>query len=269
MTKEMVSYLENIKKSKFDFSTTHNEQLLETLIEHIGHEDPYVRDNLVYEILAHLFYDQILDEKTLGYYLELLISDDYLFYDIHNESNLSVLKRSFTLLQLVILVRVHIRDGIIDHKLITKTFEKFIAYFHKEHILIGYDQKLGWIHTVAHSADLIKVFMQVPWFKQLHIEKMFNEISQKMKNHEHDYRFNEDERMADALKVGFKRQLLSQTFVEKWLTELFTMDNNYPLPDDIIIKNNVKHLLRSLYFKCVNDNDLKDLTKKLQILLTK
>ncbi len=139
MEKENIIYLESIKKSKFNFEDVDKQALLDLLMNAIGDEDPHVRDDLVYEILAHLFYDQVLDEKTLEVYMLKLASDDYLSFDLENTHEHSVLKRSFSILQLVILVHVHIRDHIINQKIISNMFDKFLEYFLKKAISTGYD----------------------------------------------------------------------------------------------------------------------------------
>ncbi len=267
MEKDKISYLESIKKSKFNFIDVDKKELLDLLMNHIGDENPYVRDDLVYEILAHLFYDQVLDENTLEDYILKLVSDDYLSFDLNNKHTNSVLKRSFSILQCVILVHVHIRDHIIDQKIILSVFDKFLTYFSKEDILTGYDINVGWIHTVAHSADLMKALMQVTWFDQTHLKKMFQAISVKMKNRKHFYAFNEDERMADALIVGLNRHLLTDEYVINWLNGFSQIDEEYHLPDDVIIKKNIKQLLRSLYFKCLKEPSLKTISETLESIL--
>ena len=268
MTKEKISYLESIKTSKFDFSNVDKDELLNLLLEHIGDQNPYVRDDLVYKILAHLYYDKIFDENILEENVKRLASCEYLTFDIENSHQYSVLKRSFTILQLVSLIHVHIRDKVIDKTIISNIFEKFLEYFSKEEVLIGYEQPVGWIHTVVHSADLMKTMMQIPWFHQKEIIKMFDVIKLKMKNHRHLFNFNEDERIADALKVGLERGVLSDDYVIKWMDEFSQVNQIYPLPDDIIIKKNIKQVLRSLYFKCLKTESLNMITKKLESLLT-
>ena len=267
MEKENIIYLESIKKSKFNFEDVDKQALLDLLMISIGDENPHVRDDLVYEILAHLFYDQVLDEKTLEVYMLKLASDDYLSFDLENTHEHSVLKRSFSILQLVILVHVHIRDHIINQKIISNVFDKFLDYFLNETILTGYDAKVGWIHTVAHSADLMKALMQVPSFDQTHIKKIFQAVSLKMKNHQHLYAFNEDERIADALLIGIKRNLLTNEYRDQWLKDFSHIDDVFELPDDVILKKNIKQVLRSLYFKCLKEPELKHITQTLESIL--
>jgi hypothetical protein len=269
MEKQMIKHLENIKESKFDFSKVDIQALIKTLLENIGHEDPYIRDHLVYEVLAHVFHDQLLDDKTLEKYLSRLISDNFLFYDMSNQHQNSGLKRSFTVLQLVIFVYVHQRDDVISKQLIHETFDRFMLYFTKEEMLTGYDTKLGWVHAIAHSADLIKMFMGLSWFDASKLEFMFHAVSKKIKDQHHYYMFNEDERLAIALKTGLDRKILSNEFVFKWIDDMLHMDEQLPLPNDIICKNNVKQLLRSLYFKCLKDQSLKDITDQLESVLVK
>ncbi|AUD63843.1 hypothetical protein BK010_09670 [Tenericutes bacterium MO-XQ] len=269
MKKQQVKYFEEIKSSEFDFSNIDIQLLINTLLDNIGHEDSYIRDHLVYEILAHVFHDQILNETMLEEHLKRFIGDEFLFFDLNNQYPNSVLKRSFTILQLVILVYVHQRDSVINQQLISETFDKFLIYYSKEKVLTGYDKTYGWVHAIAHSADLMNTFMDVSWFTEGQIEKMFDAIGKKIKIEHHFYMFNEDERLATALKTGLDRKLVTHDFVFNWIDDMVQFDENIPLPNDVIIKNNVKQLLRSLYFKCIKDESLKDVVHKLESVLVK
>ena len=102
--------LKSIIENKFDFKNVKLLELTELLLNNIGDVDPVLRDEIVYPVLAHLLHDNVLEKEKLVEIAKRLISNDYLLFDMNNLVENSVLKRTFTLLQLAILVYKHNTD---------------------------------------------------------------------------------------------------------------------------------------------------------------
>ncbi|RJP57538.1 MAG: DUF2785 domain-containing protein [Ignavibacteriales bacterium] len=267
MDEYLFQSLKDIKKNKYQIDSSQAESLIDEILPFIGDQDPIIRDQTVYGILAHLFHDKHLSKERLTHYLHLLISDQFLFFDIKNHLPYSVLKRSFTILQLVIIVYVHRRDNIISHDDIQVLYEAFIKYFQEEKILIGYEQSIGWMHSVAHSADLFAQLMQIPWFDSEKIRVMLHLIAKKMMIDDYLYISNEDERMVVAIKKGLDQKKLSQEQILSWL-DLFLLEE---VSEDYLTKstlvNNIKHLLSALYFDCLGNESYTFITEKISKIL--
>jgi hypothetical protein len=199
--------------------------------------------------LAHLFYDKHFTESELAMYLHRLMGDEYLFFDVDNYIDHSSLVRSFSLLQLVILVAVHNRDAIISDRSIKSLYTQFLKYFNEETVFTGYDPSVGFVHTIAHSADLFQQLMQVKSFGETELKTMFTAIANRFKISNYDFRHDEDERMVKALYAGLERDLLDQQFLLQWVDSASRYTKPETFPERYYITNNVKHLLRSLYFK--------------------
>ena len=257
MNKDTIEALKKIKEEAFDFSNVDKVTFAYQLFEDIGHQDSIIRDELIYEVLAHLFHDGHFNEEELTTFLKILMSDMYLFYDMENKVTWSVLKRSFSILQLVVLVYVHRRDGLIEHQLIQELFDQFLIYIDKEEVYIGYDEHVGWVHAIAHSADLFAQFMQCQSFNETRIKMMFETIARLIKNKKHCYMFNEDKRLVSAIKKGIDRNVLSESYLLNWLKEFKVNDKDVPLPEMIYMKQNITHFLSHLYFTYVEDDSYK------------
>lgn len=243
-----------IKKNNYNFKAIDKEQLVDELLHHIGDEDSYIRDDLIYPTLAHLFHEQHFNEETLTKYLKVLLDDHHLFFDLENHQKNSALTRSFSILQLVIMVNIHNRDNIISKSDIQYTYNQFLTYFKQETVLEGYRKEVGWIHTIAHGADLIDQFMQVPWFREKKLETLFELIKDKMKESQYLFQFNEEERMVNAFLSGINRKVLSREYLLGWVHELVDYTLPKTMPDKMILPLNIKHFLRALYF-AVKDNN--------------
>jgi len=110
---------------------------LEKLLLYIGDPDPKIRDGLVYPVLAHLLHDKHLETDKLLNVFGRLLSPVFLFYDMENKDEHSILRRSFSLLQLVILFYVHRRDQIFSKEVVLDAVKKILEYIETETILEG------------------------------------------------------------------------------------------------------------------------------------
>ena len=261
LTKEMIEYLESEQEKKYTFENTDKLELLETLLHNIGTPNPHERDDLVYPALAHLLHDKHLDEETLENTFKRFVSKEFLFFDMTNESETSVLKRSFTSLQLVILVFVHKRDNVISKDVILDGYKKFLEYYRKETVLDGYSEKYGWKHSVAHAADAFGQFVTIEYFDKEILEELFTVSLAKLKQDHYTYIHNEDERLVTALIPGIKRNILSIEFLKSWIDKFATYEKTGEYPLMIYRVKNVKSFLRSLYFALSKEEGYDELTE--------
>jgi hypothetical protein len=268
MEKDFINILQDIKNKAYDFNGYDVKEILNQSLAMIGDQNPKVRDDLVYPVLAHLFHDKHLSEQDLESNLDVLLSDDYLFYDMHNEKLYSALKRSFTVLQLVIICYVHRKDHVISQEKINHLLERFLSYYIHEDILTGYDPKVGWIHTIAHSADLFHQLVQVEHFLETDIMSMLDAIQIKMMNKQHDFVFNEDERTVVAVKKVLESNKVNQDKILSWIDGFLIKDKTMVYLDLINLENNIKRLLRSLYFSVYKDEKYQEVVKHIEIVLT-
>jgi hypothetical protein len=267
MEQDVLEVLRDIQNNQYEIKGYHAKDVIDKTLPLIGHHDSKLRDDLIYPVLAHLFHDKRLNETDLENYLDLLISDDYLCYDMNNRESYSALKRSFTVLQLVILCFVHRRDHIIKEDKIKHLLERFLDYYKNESILAGYDSEVGWIHTIAHSADLFSQLVQVEHFKEKDILDIFEAIQHKMMNDHHDFICNEDERSVVAIKKALDLNRLSQDEVQSWLDGFIIKDKEMIYPNKMILENNIKRFLRSLYFSLYKEEKYQEIMKHIEHVL--
>jgi len=268
MDQDILKILSDIQKNNYDIKGYEVKKVIDETLPIIGHQDPKVRDDLVYPVLAHLFHDHHLSETDITHYIDLLISDDYLYYDLENKESYSALKRSFTVLQLVIICFVHRRDHIIKEDKINHLLTRFLDYYKKESILTGYDPQVGWIHTIAHSADLFSQLVQVEHLKEKDILDIFEAIQHKMKNDYHDFICNEDERSVVAIKKALDLNRMNQEHMLSWLDGFIIKEKDMIYPNKMILENNIKRFLRSLYFSMYQDEKYQEVTKHIEFILT-
>lgn len=269
LSKEWIVYLEQQTKTDYAFPDVDKQELVTLLLENIGEPNAHIRDDLVYPNLAHLFYDNHFNESELASYLHQLMGEEYLFFDLDNYIDYSSLIRSFSVLQLVILVGVHNRDNIIASRSIKSLYTRFLEYFQQEQILTGYDDKVGFIHTIAHSADLFTQLMKVESFGETEIKTMMNAMTNKLKTHKYQFVHDEDERMVRAIRVGLDRDVLEPEFIKRWLESFSTYKRPEKFPERYYITHNVKQTLRSLYFNLLGEEKYEFICATITKLLQK
>jgi len=256
-----IVYLEQQKQAKFTFEKVDKAELVEVLLANIGDHNAHIRDDLIYPNLAHLLFDGHFTESELATYLHRLMGDEYLFFDIDNYIDFSVLVRSFSILQLAILVAVHNREGLISERSIKSLYTQFLKYFSEETVFTGYNDSVGWVHAIAHSADLFNQLMKVSSLGESELKTMFNAITNKIKTDIYYFQHDEDERLVVALKSGLDRDLLDEAFLLRWIDSAASFKQPKEFPARLYITNNVKNLLRSLYFKLLPEEKYHTLTE--------
>ena len=262
-----IKYLEDQKKSDFNFNNVNKLELTYELISNIGDVDPYLRDDVIYPCLGHLLHDSHLDKLDLIKITELLISKDYLTYDMENLFENSTLKRTFTALQIVILLYVHNRDNIFSKDTIKSIFNNVLNYYINETDLRGYDEKIGWIHSVAHSADMFAQLVKCKELNRIEFEDMMNAISLKFRVNSYTYVSDEDERTVTAIYSLLEREIMTVEFMVEWVNQIGNYQRPKKYPEVYRINSNVKNLLRSLYFRLLNDDKCNYLTEEIKLVL--
>ena len=263
MNKEFIELLKQIKESKFEFDESINKsELANTLIENIGNHDSFVRDGLIYPILATLLYYNHLSREDLVKYTEKLIGDKGMKYDMPNYYELSVLTRSFSLLAIVIVIYRQRTDHVLSDELFSKLYTEFMDYFRNEVDFRGYIDTIGWAHSVAHSADVFKQLFRCEQLGEKDFRDMFEVIRERFMINTYVFMSYEDERMVTAIHEGLKRKVLSEEYILDWINGFRSFEKLAKYPEDYNVDINIRNLLRSLYFRLVGD-------EKYNLILTK
>lgn len=247
--KELLTYLEAQRDQKFTFEGKDHYLLAQECMTYIGHQDSHIRDNIIYPSLAHLLHDKLLTPEQLKSITNDFLSETYLLYDLENKEEYSVLTRSFTTLQLAILVYVHNRDGLYSKEEFNHLFETFMRYFRQETIYIGHVPEVGFLHSIAHGADLFVQFAKAPEISKQNVEDMWHAIKEKFLIDNYIYVSDEQERMALFLEESIKRNLLDESFIIEWAKGLYEYEKTNAYPEHYAMKLNSLNLIRSLYFR--------------------
>lgn len=263
--------LQTIKENKFKLNGESTADYLEHMLEHIGDLDYELRDHLIYPTLLHwIEINREFDKDTLSEMFDLLLSDDYLFFNIDKKDDTSVYKRSFTTLTFNPILCVHEEDPFLTNEQMISFRTKMIDYIKREQDFRGYDEHHGWAHALAHWSDtnyFLTYGIDEPTDMCKHV---LNVIQDKFISITSPLSREEDERLATNIIYEYiNENMITKDDFTTWLdgfNKVFDIEDKM---HKYTAKVNTKHFLRSMYFRMrhleISDefvNPLLDLEKK-------
>lgn len=246
---ELLDYLKKQREEKFTFNGKNHYDLVGQCLTYIGDPDGEIRDHIVYPALAHLLHDKHLNNDQLKSITRRLIGDEFLLYDLENKQDWSVLTRSFTLLQLAILVFVHNRDTVFDEELARDVFNRFLTYIRKESVYTGYDETVGWAHAIAHSGDLMNQLIQMKELSREDVLILMDVVYELFTQDKYIFISDEDERIVTMIAQAYRLQKLTDSDIEEWVKKLHQTTLPKTFPENYYVKQNILHISRSLFFR--------------------
>lgn len=178
------------------------------------------------------------DEKSR--YLAELCSDRYLFYGIEAGVSDDSVARSFSILALAIIVESD-KANAVDVEQMTAPLSKYIKL---ECDFRGKDNKLGWIHALAHLGDLLAFLALHKGMSKKSIEHLCLTIIEKVSSiNEPPLNHGEDKRLAMGLFYALEASLGCNDSVFRSLDS--GIRQNYPR------KQNIENIVRCLYIELV------------------
>jgi hypothetical protein len=244
---EYVSTLKKIIQNDMDsIQSIDIPALLQFMLHNIGHTDPELRDNLIYSGFCRLILDDYLTTVQLIFLYKSAVSDDYLYYQIHepNDSD-AVFKRSFSALLIQLLLYKDKEHHFLAHDLLRETLPICVEYLKFETDYRGFVEEKGWAHAVAHGSDMLAQAVAHPMYRQVSSSTNCLQALKSCIWTEYAYIDEEDERMLAVLDELLMKDLTSDALIN-WLEEL----QSYKHPEHLIkyrVHRNIKKFITSLY----------------------
>lgn len=213
--------------------------------------DPELRDEIGYTTFAQWIYQKRLLSPAD---LRPLIADwlANLKDAVGTTGSDAVLRRSFSALVLSVVVARDNAAPFLEEAQFRSILEGALAYADAEKDLRGYDPEKGWMHSAAHTADLLKFLGRSRYLTIADQAAILNAAGRKMRTASLVFTFGEDERMARALLSLIARPDFDATAFRTWLA-----DNKPAFPSD----------KRPTLAQLAAYQNLKNLLSKLEVLL--
>ncbi len=126
-------------------------------------------------------------------------------------------------------------------------FTAAVAYLAAERDVRGYDPKLGWMHSAAHTADLLKFLSRSRFVKPPDQAAVLTAIGTKLSGTPEVFTHGEDERHARAILSVVHRTDFDLDGFKAWVTRTAPGRSNGPVdPARLHGDQNIKNLFAKL-----------------------
>ncbi|URZ87661.1 DUF2785 domain-containing protein [Floricoccus penangensis] len=173
--------IEKILSDKLERNaTSYTDSEVQWLYEHIGDENPEIRDSLVFISLASGLVEEKFTLEQVKFLAKSAKEEDILFYNIQKGLPYTV-TRTFAALLCGFLVRVDGDSNSSYHKFMTESERNYylnsiLSYLKKEKDFTDFDTKYGWVHGLAHAGDYLGQVIKHPNTNQEFVFEAFETI---------------------------------------------------------------------------------------------
>jgi hypothetical protein len=218
----------------------------------LGSPDSEWRDAIGYDVVVACVYRKRLLSAEERRALVTLLSGN-LRRGIGEAGNDSVLRRSFSALDLGVLAALELQDPALDAAAYARLLDDALAYLKDERDLRGLEPRVGWIHATAHTADLLKFLARDARFAPQDHARLFDAAWSKLTAAGTPvFTHAEDERLAAALVSVVRRPDFDPASLDPWLERFVSLEKQVwtKMPPDgatLDASQNARNLLRSFY----------------------
>jgi len=229
-------------------------QLVPELVANLASPDPELRDDLSATILTSwIARKKLLGPEDLRSLITTLRTN--LRQGIGTTDGDGVLLRSFSALTLSIVVARDNEAPFLTEAEQAALLDSALDYFHDERDLRGFDPALGWMHSAAHTADLLKFLARSARLPAGAQPRILAALAAKNRDASGVFTQEEDERMARVVISIARRPDFDRAAYTTWL-ETMTGASKVQAPVNLPglrARQNTRHLLMALSAELLAD----------------
>jgi uncharacterized protein DUF2785 len=215
------------------------------LVDLLSSPDPELRDEIAYATLASWIYQQkIVEAAALGTTVDRLLAN--LTHRIGERDTDSVFGRSFFALVLSVVVARDNAAPFLGPDAWRRIEAAAFAYLAAEQDLRGYDPEKGWMHSAAHTADLLKFLARSRYLDGPGQRRYLDAIAAKLTTASVVFTHGEDERYARAVLSVAARSDFDESQFAAWLQRIRPGVPAHPTVAQLRAAQNWKNLLAKL-----------------------
>lgn len=212
--------------------------LIDELCAMLAAQDPALRDDIAYPVMVTWLNRGELDGRLRALGDRMVRTLD------HPE----IQARTFAPMILGWVVLRDARAGGLDRATVLNWRDRFAKWWLTEPDLRGWDDRLGWLHAIAHGSDALRAFARSPWMSGADLCALLDlTVDRLLAPTGYLYAHGEDDRIAYALATILTRRELSTLDSVAWLDRIrvaFASGEPGPVP---AWASNTVHTLRALY----------------------
>jgi len=222
------------------------------LVDMLASPDPEQRDDIAYSTLASWIYQQkLLDAAALRPIVNRLLAN--LTRGVGERDNNTVFGRSFSALVLSVVIARDNVDPVLDAAAWRAIESAAFTYLAAEQDLRGYDPDTGWMHSAAHTADLLKFLARSRYVDAPGQRRYLDAVATKLTTASVVFTHGEDERFARAVLSLIARADFDAAQFDAWLQRTKPAVPEHPTVAQLRAAQNWKNLLAKLEVLLSND----------------
>lgn len=222
--------------------------LAQQLTPWLASPDPELRDTLAYTTLdVWIRHGQLTGVQLLTLLPQL---EQNLTSGIGESGTDSVFKRSFSALTLASLAERDLQQPFFSAAQYRELLSSALAYLRDERDTRGFDPTQGWIHSTAHTADLLAALARNPRFTPADQQTLFAGVERRLRTAGRICTFGEQDRLAVALLCIITRDDFALAHFQSWLDSVeqdgLAWQKSPPDPILLALFENHTYLLEAL-----------------------
>jgi hypothetical protein len=231
--------------------------LADELTGMLSSPDPELRDDIAYSTLTSWIYQQkIVDARAIRSIVERLLAN--MTRGIGERDTDGVFGRSFSALTLSVIVARDNADPFLEATAWRQIESAALAYLAAEQDLRGYDAGTGWMHSAAHTADLLKFLGRSRYLDVAGQRQFLDAMSNKLTTASVVFTHGEDERIARAVLSLIARTDFDGPQFAAWLQRTKPAVPEHPTVAQLRAAQNWKNMLAKLEVILSNDTQPSD-----------
>lgn len=203
-----------LKDAKFALpSAVSRAEVLRDAVTLVDEPDPVLRDDVGYGLaLQWVYREQALSDAELTSFTKTLLAR-------LGDTKRGVLGRSFSALSLSMVAAAETKSPRLDAASWAALVEAACVELERESDLRGYDEKLGWIHATAHTADLLKFLARDARLTEAQQRRIVSALKARLERGD-TFAWGEDERLAAVVRSIALRKDVAKDVFEPWVGAL-------------------------------------------------
>lgn len=218
--------------------------LADELSRMLGDPDPELRDAFAGTILPEWIAKGTLDAATLRPLMRAWIAN--LSADIGQPGADRTLRRSFSALMLASVVTRDNAEPFLAAEEFASIRDAALRYLNDEQDLRGFDERQGWIHSAAHTADVLRAVARSPQLAADDPARILAGVGAELRSANVVFTFGEDERFARAIAMLLIRDDFNLDAFRAWVSDLTAPAGGPPTVATLRSAQNVKNMLAKL-----------------------
>lgn len=220
-------------------------------LHHLADTRAAIRDDLCYSVLAQGILEGIFTHEQVRWVAQELYQTDALFHHI-SEQGEATLYRSFVALVWGVLLTVDgdplsLYPNVLSDEECQYALTAAVRYLQSEKDYTGYDERYGWVHAMAHGADLLGSVLAHPSCPDEIGQQALETVTAIFESLDMPFIDEEENRLGLAILRGIHSGRVTQAALAQWIREQ-TFDLLDRTNRSYYQWTMYKHFLASIYF---------------------